>query len=83
MLSVEYEIECIVRATDLARETNDEMKVSEIMTTRTQVVSVESGLVDAAKTMDKHQVHHVMAMAEEEVKGIISALDIVSVYGKQ
>jgi len=80
VLSMEGEIEGIVTVSDIASEANNEKFVEDIMTKKTYVVSVNSGLIDAAKMMEKHQVHHLVVMDNGQVVGIISSMDFVKLY---
>ena len=82
VLSMEGEIEGIVSVSDLALEKDDQKLVSDIMTPKTYVVSIDSGLRDAARMMEKHKVHHLVAMDEGAVVGILSSMDFVSLYGQ-
>jgi predicted transcriptional regulator len=82
VLSMEGEIEGIVTVTDVASEADNEKLVESIMTPKTYVVSVNSGLQDAAKMMEKHHVHHLVAMDDGQVVGIVSSMDFVSLYAK-
>ena len=79
VLSMEGEIEGIITATDVLRETNNEKLVESIMTTKTHLVGIESGVKDAAKMLLKHKVHHLVAMDAGKVVGIVSSMDFVSI----
>lgn len=82
VLTYEGEIEGIVTASDIAKETNSDKLTSEIMTTKTHVISVDSRLKDAAKMMKKHNVHHLVAMNSGQVVGILSSMDFVNLYAQ-
>lgn len=79
VLSMQGEIEGIISATDVFNETDNKKKVENIMTTRTYVVGISSGISDAAKMMLKHQVHHLVVMDDGQVVGIVSSMDFVAV----
>ena len=83
VLSVEGEIEGIITATDVLSEADNEKLVENIMTTKTHVVGIASGVKDAAKMMLKHEVHHLVAMDEGQVVGIVSSMDFVSLVAEQ
>ena len=83
VLSMEGEIEGIITATDVVREVNDDTLVERIMTTKTHVVGVESGVQDAAKMLLKHKVHHLVVMDEGQVVGIVSSMDFVSIVASE
>jgi CBS domain-containing protein len=82
VLTYEGEIEGIITASDVARESDDEKLVENIMTTKTYVVSLKSGVQDAAKMMEKHHVHHLVVMDNGQVVGIISSMDFVGLVAK-
>ncbi len=83
VLSAEGEIEGIITATDIAQESNNDRLIENVMTTKTHVVGVSSGVRDAAKMMLKHQVHHLVAMDEGQVVGIVSSMDFVSIVASE
>lgn len=80
VLSISGEIEGIVSVSDVAAERNNDHLVEAIMTTKTHVVSPNSGIKDAAKMMEKHHVHHLVVMDEGQVVGILSSMDFVKLY---
>lgn len=80
VLNMEGEIEGIVSVSDIAIETDDTKLIEQVMTTKTHVASVNSGLIDAAKMMEKHHIHHLVVMEEGQVVGILSSMDFVSLY---
>lgn len=82
VLSMEGEIEGIITASDIAQESDYTKTVSEVMTTKSYVISKNSGVQDAAKMMGKHDVHHLVVMDEGQVIGILSAMDFVKLVAK-
>jgi len=82
ILSMEGEIEGIITASDIARESDHTKTVAEVMTTKSYVISKNSGVQDAAKMMEKHKVHHLVVMEEGQVIGILSAMDFVKLVAK-
>jgi len=82
VLSMEGEIEGIITASDIAQESDHTKTVSEVMTTKSYVISKNSGVQDAAKMMRKHDVHHLVVMDEGQVIGILSAMDFVKLVAK-
>ena len=82
VLSMEGEIEGIITASDIAQESDYTKTVSEVMTTKSYVISKNSGVQDAAKMMRKHDVHHLVVMDEGQVIGILSAMDFVKLVAK-
>jgi len=82
VLTMEGEIDGIITSNDVAREGDDEKLVENIMTTKTYVIGIHSGVQDAAKMMDKHHVHHLVVMDEGQVVGILSSMDFVKLVAK-
>ena len=83
VLTMEGEIEGIVTATDVVQEADNEKMIVSIMTSKTHVVGVDSGVQDAAKMMLKHHVHHLVVMDDGQVVGIISSMDFVSLVANK
>jgi CBS domain-containing protein len=82
-LKVEMTIKGIITATDISKEVSDYATVDSIMTTTSfHVVHVDSSAKSAAKMMLKHDVHHIIAMEEGEIKGMISSLDFVKLVAE-
>ena len=82
VLSMTGEIEGIITASDLGKEADFTKLVADVMSTKTHVISLQSGVQDAAKMMEKHHVHHLVVMDNGEVVGILSAMDFVKIVAK-
>lgn len=82
VLTMSGEIEGIITASDIAKESDHSKTVSEVMTSKSYVVSKNSGVQDAAKMMDKHNVHHLVVMDDGQVVGILSSMDFVKLVAK-
>ena len=82
-LKVEMTIQGIITATDISKEVSGDATVADVMTSSSvHVVHVDSSAKAAAKMMLKHKVHHIVAMENGEIKGIISALDFVKLVAE-
>ncbi|AXG69939.1 inosine-5'-monophosphate dehydrogenase [Kordia sp. SMS9] len=80
---VEMIIRGIVTATDINKEVHDNTTVKDIMTyTSVHVVHIDSSAQSAAKMMLRHKVHHIIAMHEGKIKGMISSLDFVKLVAE-
>jgi CBS domain-containing protein len=44
------------------------------------VVAPNNRVKDAAKTMEKHRVHHPVVMEDDKVIGMLSAIDSIKVF---
>lgn len=82
-LKVEETIKGIITATDISEEISDDATVEDVMTSsNVHVVHVDSSAKSAAKMMLKHNVHHIVAMEDGEIKGMISSLDFVKLVAE-
>ncbi len=82
-LKVEMTIQGIITATDISKEVSGDTTVADVMTSSSvHVVHVDSSAKAAAKMMLKHKVHHIIAMENGEIKGMISALDFVKLVAE-
>ena len=82
-LKVEKTIKGIITSTDICEEISDEASIEEVMTSSiVHVVHVDSSAKSAAKTMLHNNVHHMVAMDDGEIKGMISSLDFVKLVAE-
>ena len=82
-LKVEETIKGIITTTDICGEVSDDASIEEVMTSSiVHVVHVDSSAKSAAKTMLNKKVHHMVAMDDGEIKGIISSLDFVKLVAE-
>jgi len=82
-LKVEMTIQGIITATDISKDVSGDATVADVMTSSSvHVVHVDSSAKAAAKMMLKHKVHHIIAMENGEIKGMISALDFVKLVAE-
>lgn len=77
VLKEDGEISGIVSSSDVAKAHSDDIKVEDIMTKKVHIVLKNNRVQDAAKTMIKHGVHHLVVMEEGQVIGMVSSLDII------
>jgi predicted transcriptional regulator len=68
----------IISSSDVAKAHSDSALVEEIMTPKVHVVVKNNRVIDAAKTMLKHHVHHLIVMDDGQVIGMVSSLDIIA-----
>jgi len=83
VLDSDGKIEGIVSSIDIAKEHNENEIVGNIMSEMVHVILPTSRVVDAAKMLFKHKVHHLVVMEEGVVVGMISSMDIVRVFAEQ
>lgn len=83
VLKEDGEIAGIVSSSDVAKAHADDTLVEEIMTPKVHIVLKNNRVEDAAKTMLKHQVHHLVVMEDGQVVGMVSSLDIIKALIEQ
>jgi len=73
----------IITATDLSNELHNDETVEDVMTSSSvHVVHTDAVAQGAAKMMLKHNVHHLVAMDEGKIKGMVSAMDFVKLVAE-
>lgn len=79
----EMTIRGIVTLTDFSKEIHDGATVEDVMTSSSvHVVHTSSSVQAAAKMMLKHDIHHMVAMDDGKIMGMISSLDFVSLVAE-
>ncbi len=82
-LKVKMTIQGIITATDISKEVNGDATVADVMTSsNVHVIHIDSSAQAAAKMMLRHKVHHIVAMDEGKIKGMISSLDFVKLVAE-
>jgi signal-transduction protein with cAMP-binding, CBS, and nucleotidyltransferase domain len=70
----------IVTATDLLANPDRDVDLADCMTTEVLTVSPHTSVVDAARTMHAHGIHHLVVTGHaDEVVGVLSAFDLLAV----
>jgi len=83
VLDPDGEIKGIISSIDIAREHDENQVVGNIMSEMVHVILPTSRVIDAAKMLIKHKVHHLVVMEEGVVVGMVSSMDIVRVFAEQ
>jgi CBS domain-containing protein len=83
VLTMTGEIEGIITSNDIARISDDNVLVADVMTTRSIVMSPDSGIKDAARMMEKNNIHHVIIMEDGQISGIVSTMDLMKYFANQ
>jgi CBS domain-containing protein len=79
----EMTVRGIVTATDLNQAVDDNAKIEDVMTdTSVHVVHVDTSAKSAAKMMLKYKTHHIVAMNDGQIEGMLSALDFVELVAE-
>ena len=68
----------IVSASDLLEDLPDGKPVSQVMSRKVYTVPRYEGVHVAARLMRNHHIHHLVVTHENEVTGIVSAYDLLS-----
>jgi len=82
VLNSDGSIAGIVTSCDLTAIHNESLLTRQIMSPKVHICIRTNRVKDAAKTMVKHQVHHMVVMEDGKVIGMISSMDIVKVYSE-
>ena len=69
----------IVTATDLVEEWSPQLGVVEVMSRDVHTVSPSTSVVDAARTMRQHHIHHLVVVQRDAVVGMVSSFDLLGV----
>ncbi|MCA0152892.1 CBS domain-containing protein [Winogradskyella vincentii] len=82
-LKIETTIKGIITATDICKEVSDDALVKDMINASlVHIAHVNTSAKSAAKMMLKHNVHHIIAMEEGEIKGMVSSLDFVKLVAE-
>ena len=79
----EINIRGIVTSDDLIGVYDDTIDIQQIMSKNVHVVNPQSNAQSAAKMMLRHNTHHLVAMEEGRIVGIISSLDFVDLIAEK
>ena len=79
----QIDIRGIVTSDDLLGVYDDTLSIQQIMNQKVHVVSPQSNAQSAAKMMLRHHTHHLVAMEEGRIVGIISSLDFVDLVAEK
>jgi len=82
-IKAETTIKGIITSSDMCEEISDDASIEEVMKSSiVHVVHVDSSAKTAAKTMLNNKVHHMVAMDDGEIKGMVSSLDFVKLVAE-
>ncbi len=82
-IKAEKTIKGIITSTDICEEVSDDASLEDVMTSSiVHVIHVDASAKRAAKTMLNKNVHHMVAMDDGEIKGMISSLDFVKLVAE-
>ena len=73
----------IVTSDDLLGVYDDTVNIQQIMNDNVHVVNPQSNAQSAAKMMLRHHTHHLVAMEDGKIVGIISSLDFVGLVAEK
>ncbi len=83
VLELDGTIAGIITSSDLIAVHNETLQARQILTPKVHICIPNNRVKDAAKTMAKHGVHHMVIMEDGKVIGMISSMDIVKVYAEE
>lgn len=73
----------IVSSSDIIALHDESLIVENVLSPKVHICVINNRVKDAAKTMVKHGVHHLVVMDEGNVVGMISSMDIIKVYAEE
>ena len=73
----------IITSSDMVAIHNESLLVGDILSPKVHICLKNNRIKDAAKTMLKHGIHHLVVMEDGDVVGMISSLDILKVYSAE
>ena len=73
----------IVTTSDLTATHNNDLLVKDILTPKVHICLKNNRTKDVAKTMVKHNIHHMIVMEDGNIVGIVSAMDLIKVYAEE
>ncbi|NNE30686.1 MAG: CBS domain-containing protein [Saprospiraceae bacterium] len=73
----------IVTSDDLVGVYDDTVDIQQVMTQKVHVVNPQSNAQSAAKMMIRHNTHHLVAMEDGKIVGMVSSLDFVELIAEQ
>jgi CBS domain-containing protein len=76
------EVEGIVSFQDLVGVYDDSVKLVQVMSRNIYAVTPETTLQKAAEVMMEKRIHHLIVMEQDQLVGIISALDFVKLVAE-
>ena len=79
----EVTIRGIVTSSDLVGVYDDTIDIQQVMTKKVHVVNPNSNAQSAAKMMIKHNTHHLVAMEDGKIVGMVSSKDFVDLIAEK
>lgn len=73
----------IVSSSDLVACHDENLYVEDIMSQRVHIGVRHNTVKDAARTMVKYGVHHLVVMDDGDVIGMVSSMDVIKVYSEE
>ncbi len=73
----------IVSSSNIIACHDETLLVQDVMTDFIHVISPNNRVIDAAKIMVKHGIHHLVVMEEGNVIGMLSSMDIFKTFAAQ
>jgi CBS domain-containing protein len=71
------EIEGIISNSDLVAHHNEDLMVHNVMSKRVHVCALNARVKDLGAIMVTEQIHHIVAMEDGKIYGMVSSLDVI------
>ena len=73
----------IVSSSDIVACHDDSLLVGDVMSSKVHIGLKQNRIKDAAKTMVKHGVHHLVIMEDGKVVVMVSSMDVINIYSEE
>jgi len=70
----------IITSSDVAAVHNNSLYIQDILSTKVHICLKNNRIKDAAKTMVKHDIHHLVVMDNGNIVGMVSSMDIIKFF---
>lgn len=82
MLEEDGTISGIVSSSDLIAIHDESLAVADVLSSKEHICVKNNRVKDAAKTIVKHGVYHIVVLDDGDVVGMLSSMDIIKVYAE-
>jgi len=72
----------IVTSSDVAAIHNNSLQLQDILSSKVHICLKNNRIKDAAKTMVKHDIHHLVVMDNGNIVGMVSSMDIIKFFSQ-
>jgi len=70
----------IITSSDIAAIHNNSLQLQDILSSKVHICLRNNRIKDAARTMEKHDIHHLVVMDNGNIVGMVSSMDIIKFF---